>query len=218
MNSEPYFFGNPPCDRTLTGPARFISPCSITILTPGCSMSVVPNTVAHSCALSIAYFSVTFMVASTLSSSGSTSAMLLPTLIDAAAVRSVESVIGIGQNRPLTIVMPAQTLFQSAWLMNPFSGVKPPMPSMIRSPFSRELTLTRGKPSASSRSAASASPSSNKGLSSPPPCGLTKAILKFPCRKGCTDCGTNAMPSGSWERYPLRGDKNNSNGLYAHCA
>ena len=64
MNSAPYFSGKPPVDSTLIGPARLTSPCSITSLTPGCARSVVRNTVAHSCALSIAYFSVTVIVAS----------------------------------------------------------------------------------------------------------------------------------------------------------
>jgi hypothetical protein len=75
MNSAPYFAAKPPVDRTLSGPARFTSPCAITSATPGCSTSVVRNTVAHSCALSIVYFSVTVIVASGASSSGSTSAI-----------------------------------------------------------------------------------------------------------------------------------------------
>ena len=57
--------------------------------------------------------------------------------------------------------------------MKPASGVKPPMPSMIRSPFSRELTRSLGSDAARARSAASASPASIRGLSDPPPCGLT---------------------------------------------
>ncbi len=52
---------------------------------------------------------------------------------------SVDSVIGIGQNRPSAVRMSSQTPFQSARVMKPSSGVKPPMPSMIRSPFSRDV-------------------------------------------------------------------------------
>ena len=52
---------------------------------------------------------------------------------------SVESVIGIGQNRPLVVLMPSHTPCQSALVMKPSSGVKPPMPSMMTSPVSREL-------------------------------------------------------------------------------
>ena len=74
MNSSPYFCGKPPSDSAFTGPARLTSPCSITMRTPGCSTSVVRNTQAHSCALSIVYFSVTSIVASTEPSSGSISA------------------------------------------------------------------------------------------------------------------------------------------------
>ena len=103
MNSAPYFSLKPPSESTLTGPARLTSPCAMTIFTPGCSASVVRNTDMHSCALSIAYFSVTFMVARISSESGSTSASSLPVLMPAAAALSAESVIGIGQNRPLAM-------------------------------------------------------------------------------------------------------------------
>ena len=81
MNSAPYLAGKPPVDSTLIGPARLTSPWSITIFTPGCSRSVVRKTVAHSCALSIAYFSVTFIVARISPLSGSTSAISLPVLM-----------------------------------------------------------------------------------------------------------------------------------------
>jgi hypothetical protein len=116
----------------------------MTILTPGCSRSVVLNTVAHSWALSIAYFSVTFMVARIEPSSGSIRATSPATLMPSAVALSVDSVIGIGQNRPEAIFMPSQTPCQSAWVMKPSSGVKPPWPIMTMSPFSRELTLTLG--------------------------------------------------------------------------
>jgi hypothetical protein len=67
-----------------------------------------------------------------------------PVLIASAVALSVDSVMGIGQNRPLAIFMPSQTPCQSVWVMKPSSGVKPPMPSMMMSPFSRELTLIFG--------------------------------------------------------------------------
>ena len=54
LKSDPYFCAKSPVDSTRMGPARLTSPCSITSFTPGCARSVVRNTVAHSCALSIA--------------------------------------------------------------------------------------------------------------------------------------------------------------------
>jgi len=53
MKSAPYFALKPPSDSTCTGPARFTSPCCMTICTPGCAGSVVLNTAMHSCALSM---------------------------------------------------------------------------------------------------------------------------------------------------------------------
>jgi len=50
----------------------------------------------------------------------------------------------MGQNRPFAIFMPSHTPCQSVWVMKPSSGVKPPIPSMMMSPFSRELTRTLG--------------------------------------------------------------------------
>ncbi len=164
MNSAPYFSVKPPVDSTLTGPARFTSPCSITILTPGCAGSVVRNTVAHSCALSIAYFSVTVMVASTSPVVGVDERDVAAGL-DRGRPRpsSADSVIGIGQNRPLAVLMPSHTPCQSACVMKPSSGVKPPMPSMMMSPFSRELTGSVGSVAARRFPSASASPCSSRG-------------------------------------------------------
>src|SRR5438309_132516 len=59
--------------------------------------------------------------------------------------------------------------------MKPSSGVKPPIPSMMRSPFSRELTRTVRRVRARAHSAASASPESIRGLRKPPPCGGTRS-------------------------------------------
>src|SRR6266850_7912031 len=63
--------------------------------------------------------------------------------------------------------------------MKPSSGVKPPIPSMTRSPFSRELTCTVRKDRARSHSAASASSESISGLRGPPPCGGTRSCKLF---------------------------------------
>ena len=103
MKSLPYFALKPPSESTFTGPARFTSPCCMTSFTPGCSSSVVLNTDMHSCALSMRYFSVTRIVASTSSPSGSMSAISAPVLMPSATTSSVESVIGIGQNRPAAV-------------------------------------------------------------------------------------------------------------------
>ncbi len=106
------------------------------------------NTVAHSCALSIVYFSVICIDARIDPSSGSASATYWPVESVAAVAASVDSVMGIGQKRPLAVRMPSHTPCQSARDMNPSSGVKPPMPNIIRSPFSRELTRTLARPAA----------------------------------------------------------------------
>src|SRR5438445_783951 len=63
--------------------------------------------------------------------------------------------------------------------MKPSSGVKPPIPSMMRSPFSRELTRTVRRDRARAHSAASASPESIRGLREPPPCGGTRSGKLF---------------------------------------
>ena len=54
----------------------------------------------------------------------------------------VETVIGMGQKVPSAMVNLSQTPCQSALVMKPSSGVKPPMPIMIRSPTSREEMRT----------------------------------------------------------------------------
>src|SRR5260370_426173 len=97
MNRVPYFALKPPSDSTCTGPARFTSPCCMTIFTPGCSTSMVLNTDKHSCATSMRYFSVTFITARRLSSSGSVSARSSPTRMRAPVAPSADSVIGICQ-------------------------------------------------------------------------------------------------------------------------
>src|SRR4030066_49300 len=97
----------------------------------------------HSWALSMVYLSVTFMVPMTAPVSPSTRAMSAPSLMDSS---SVDRVMGIGQNRPLAVFMPSHTPCQSALVMNPVSGVKPPMPSMMTSPTSRDDSLILGSP------------------------------------------------------------------------
>ena len=79
----------------------------------------------------------------------------------------------IGQNKPLVIFMPSQTPAQSALVMKPVSGVKPPMPIIMMSPASREDTLILGSVAARAFSASSAEPSRSSGFNSPPPCGAT---------------------------------------------
>ena len=62
-NSSPNSSGKLPAESTVRRPARFTPPCSITILTPGCSTSVVRKIERHSRGLSMAYFSVTARIA-----------------------------------------------------------------------------------------------------------------------------------------------------------
>jgi len=173
MKSAPYFARKPPSESTFTGPARFTSPCAMTIFTPGCSGSVVLNTDVHSRALSMRYFPVTRSTARISPPSGSASASSVPSAMEPAAVLSAESVIGIGQNRPAAVRYRSHTPSQSARVMKPSSGVNPPMPSMIRSPRSREETVSLGSKRARLRSATSCSPSSSRGRNFPPPWGFT---------------------------------------------
>ena len=93
------------------------------------------------------------------------------------ATGQIDWVMGIGQNRPLAIFMPSHTPCQSECVMKPSNGVNPPIPSMMISPFSRELTFTLGSALARASSAFCTSPSSSSGLRLPPPCGLTSAIV-----------------------------------------
>ena len=124
------------------------------------------------------YFSVTRIVASSAPSSGSTSAISSPVANVPAVAASVDSVIGIGQNRPLVMRMPSHTPSQSARVMKPSSGVKPPMPSMTMSPRSRELTGTRGSVDARWRSRSRSPAASSSGFSSAPPWGGTRAFMR----------------------------------------
>src|SRR5438105_1500316 len=177
MNSAPYFALNPPSERTRTGPARFTSPCCVSIFTPGCSRSVVRNTDWHSCALSMRYFSVIVITASRPPSSGSMSAISAPGLSGAAKSSAAESVMGIGQKSPPLVRISSQTPCQSARVMKPSSGVKPPMPSITRSPFSREVTRKRGSVCARRVSSASSSRPTCSARSPQPPWGATSMAL-----------------------------------------
>jgi hypothetical protein len=89
----------PASDSTFTAP-EFDFGCCMTIATPGCAGSVVRKTALHSRALSIVYFSLTFMVASGAPLAASVSAISSPAPIDSS---SVESVIGIGQKSPAAV-------------------------------------------------------------------------------------------------------------------
>src|SRR5712691_8670880 len=84
--------------------------------------------------------------------------------------------------------------------MKPSSGVKPPIPSMTRSPFSRELTRTVRKDRARSHSAASASPESISGLRRPPPCGGTRSgkLSSLPERRSADAIGAVHQ---AWRRH-----------------
>ena len=177
MNSAPYFSGKPPCDSTLTGPARLTSPCSITILTPGCSGSVVLNTVAHSCALSMAYFSVTCIVARSVPSSGSTSAISPPVWKSPAVAASVDSVMGIGQNRPLAMLHAVAHALPVGVRHEAFERREAADAEHDDVALSRELTRTRGSDCA--RCVRAATPRRTRAAASTPcsPSGLTKLLI-----------------------------------------
>ncbi len=96
----------------------------------------------------MSYFSVTFMVAMISLVSGSNRAISSPILIAAASSLEAERVTGIGQKVPSAVRKFSQTPFQSALVMKPVSGLKPPMPIMIRSPFSRAETGIFFRPAA----------------------------------------------------------------------
>ncbi len=148
----------------------------MTICTPGCSHSSVRKMLRHSKDLSMEYFSVTVMVAIISPLETSASAMSAPSLNPSAQRWEVDSVIGIGQKRPFSSRMSVHTLRQSPDVMKPASGVKPTMPSMIRSPRSRELTVIRGSDWARRCSSCNLLPCSNRGSSSAPPWGRGKAL------------------------------------------
>src|SRR5690606_31509048 len=129
--------------------------------------------------LSMQYFSSSTMAPISSPVSPSTKAISPPIFRPSAVQGSVERVIGIGQNRPWVRRMSSHTPRQSAPPMKPRSGVKPPMPSMIRSPTSRELSRTWGRAAARSRTAASTSPSSSRGCSASAPWGFTNAVIAY---------------------------------------
>ena len=76
--------------------------------------------------------------------------------------------------------------------MNPSSGVKPPMPIMMMSPRSRELTRTWGSDCARNRSCCNSAPDKSSGLNPMPPCGLTKLLIgeTLCCDLGGQNSGT----------------------------
>ncbi len=117
------------------------------------------------------------MVAMISPLSSETSAISSPSLILLAWPSVVETVMGIGQKVPSAMVKLSQTPCQSALDMKPVSGVKPPMPIMIRSPTSRDEMRTSVMPFAFSFSASSSAPVSNRGINFLSlPCGFTNAI------------------------------------------
>jgi hypothetical protein len=111
------------------------------------------------------------MVAMISLPSGSYRAISSPTLILAASSLEAERVTGIGQKVPSAIVKLSQTPFQSALVMKLVSGLKPPMPIMIRSPFSRADTGICFRPAAFFFSASRAAPSSRQQVNPFPPWG-----------------------------------------------
>ena len=179
-NRSPNSSGKLPAESTVRRPARFTSPCSITILTPGCSGSVVRKTERHSRALSMVYFSATSRIAIGAESPGPTSAISRPAAIPPAVAASTDMVIGMGQNRPSAVRISSHTPRQSASPMNPASGVNPPIPSITISPASRDDTRTAGREAARSRATARASPSGIRGCSDVPPCGRTRLAIEDP--------------------------------------
>src|SRR4030042_1116342 len=153
-------------ERTFTGPAMFHCFWSITILTPGCSASVVVNTYLHSRCLSIWYDSVTFMVPMI-----SLSSDMSVTSVPGAIFSSCDIVMGMGQKMPSVIFIPPHTPFQSSRPMKPARGEKPPIPNMMRSPVSRDDSSSLGRVPALFSSSSFSRPSRRRILNFSLPCG-----------------------------------------------
>jgi hypothetical protein len=121
---------------------------------PELSRGRVPSpmkTFSHSNFLSSAFsanFSVTFMVAMISLASGSKSAISSPSLMPSASSWLTSRVTGTGQKVPSAKRHLSHTLFQSALVMKPVRGLKPPIPIMIRSPLTRGEIDTFLRPSA----------------------------------------------------------------------
>ena len=80
---------------------------------------------------------------------------------------------GTGQKVPSVRSIFSQTLFQSSLPMKPVSGEKPPMPIMIRSPFSWLVISIFFRPAAFFSSASLSAPSRRQMVRPLPPCGGT---------------------------------------------
>ena len=205
MNSAPYCSANPPVDSTLIGPGEV----HVALLRAPSSR---PGARGRSCGTS----SRTRAPCRSRTSPSPASSPAAARRRDRRA-RSrarcgssrrtpapADSVIGIGQNSPLAVFMPSQTPCQSACVMKPSSGVKPPMPSMTMSPFSRELTVSRGSVAARRRSASSAAPARRSGRRSRPPCGSTRAMAAFSSQAASgAGAGAAAGPCASCCRLDL---------------
>ena len=131
----------------------------------------------HSWSLSIVYFSVTVIVARISPDFPLIIAISSPALTSSS---SVDNVTGIGQNKPLAIVMLSQTPFQSASPIKPSKGLKPPMPSITTSPSSLEEQVIFAKDSALDNSADNASPDNANALIVSLPCGGTNFDMSNP--------------------------------------
>ena len=138
--------------------------------------------VLHWCALSMPYFSVTFMVAMiSLFSSGLIRVISSPMLMESASAWLALKVTGTGQKVPSASCILSHTPCQSALLMKPVSGVNAPIPIIMQSHVSMEVMASFFKPSAFFSSALRASPSRSRGFSFfSLPCGGTRAIIYSP--------------------------------------
>ena len=126
------------------------------------------------------YLSWMTMQPITSSASPSTRVTSCPSFSPAASSFVTESVMGMGQKTPFAVFMSWQTPLQSAFPMKPVSGLKAPIPIMIRSSLSREVMRTTGRNLAFLRASFNSSPLSSKGLSSPPWGGTSLDISSSP--------------------------------------
>ena len=123
------------------------------------------------------YFSVTVIVARISPDFPLIIATSSPALTSSS---SVDNVTGIGQNKPLAIVILSQTPFQSASPIKPSNGLKPPIPSITTSPSSLEEQVIFAKDSALDNSAVNASPDNANALIVSLPCGGTNFDMSNP--------------------------------------
>ena len=125
------------------------------------------------------YFSATFMVPIRVLVSVSQRATSSPMDMDFASSSVAERVIGMGQKRSCLLGSAnlSQQFFQSSFPIKPSSGVKAPIPIMIRSLVSRLVMGTFFRPPALWVSSFLSCPLRSSGFSSGLPWGGTSRLM-----------------------------------------